>query len=530
MTLYSIQDTTLTGIADGLRKWYGETKTITVSGMRPVPLKVVSKTPNATGFDTRNGGHGNNQRLYDVVTIPGASIIKVKMAYQTENTVYDYVQVAAGNLTTMPSDATKYGNILLTTTELIFRGTDTITFYFHSDTSNDVYLGYYAECYGLDENGDLILSDEEEMQTWEEEVLNTFKPEEMGAAIGNYQYFSDEELTFSGDCSYLFAYDKWKSVLEKEQSRLRMSDVTGLAYLFSNSTYEDLSWLTINCDDSGIGARASYMFEKCRNLKKLPTFNNLKFYTNQSGNLFYECNNLTDTDGLVRFFSNSTFGPSSPQGSYWFYNCYSLRNIDAVMPCIKAAWEAYASNYYVNYTSMFQGCSSLDEINNIYINTHAASTSNRFSSMVHSCYRLKNLTFETNEDGTPLVWQAKGQTLDLSELGYYNYSNNKNNILNYSSGITEDKEVVLVDDYHALKNDPDWFAGHMKCSRYNHDSAVNTINSLPDTSAYLAANGGTNTIKFRGEAGSLTDGGAINTLTEEEIAVATAKGWTVTLV
>jgi hypothetical protein len=64
-------------------------------------------------------------------------------------------------------------------------------------------------------------------------------------------------------------------------------------------------------------------------------------------------------------------------------------------------------------------------------------------------------------------------------------------------------------------------------SRYNHDSAVNTINSLPDTSAYLATAGGTNTIKFKGNAGSKTDGGAINTLTAEEIAVATAKGWTV---
>ena len=53
---------------------------------------------------------------------------------------------------------------------------------------------------------------------------------------------------------------------------------------------------------------------------------------------------------------------------------------------------------------------------------------------------------------------------------------------------------------------------------------------MPDTSAYLAANGGTNTIKFKGESGSATDGGAINTLTAEEIAVATAKGWTVSLV
>ena len=61
-------------------------------------------------------------------------------------------------------------------------------------------------------------------------------------------------------------------------------------------------------------------------------------------------------------------------------------------------------------------------------------------------------------------------------------------------------------------------------SRYNHNSAVNTINSLPSCSA------GTSTIKFEGEAGSATDGGAINTLTAEEIAVATAKNWTVTFV
>ena len=57
-----------------------------------------------------------------------------------------------------------------------------------------------------------------------------------------------------------------------------------------------------------------------------------------------------------------------------------------------------------------------------------------------------------------------------------------------------------------------------------------TINCLPDTAAYLASAGGTNTIKFKGGAGSSTDGGAINTMTEEEIAVAAAKGWTVTFV
>lgn len=90
--------------------------------------------------------------------------------------------------------------------------------------------------------------------------------------------------------------------------------------------------------------------------------------------------------------------------------------------------------------------------------------------------------------------------------------------------------IYNEETYAALKNDPDAFCiantsnsstyADYSYSRYNHNSAVNTINSLPDTTS----SGGTNTIKFRGAAGAKTDGGAINTLTEAEIAVATAKG------
>ena len=62
---------------------------------------------------------------------------------------------------------------------------------------------------------------------------------------------------------------------------------------------------------------------------------------------------------------------------------------------------------------------------------------------------------------------------------------------------------------------------------YNRQSAIETINSLPDTSTA----GGGNTIKFKSGAGSaygtLYD---MSELTAEEIAVATAKGWTVSLV
>ena len=178
-----------------------------------------------------------------------------------------------------------------------------------------------------------------------------------------------------------------------------------------------------------------------------------------------------------------------------------------------------------------------------------------FDSTFHQCSRAKNITFEMNEDGTPKTANWKSQTIDLTSVGHsevsgeatlekiYDTVSSKCNILAYNSGITVDKLVYDDATYQALKDDPDWFSiqstsnsfSNLICknaeySRYNHDSAVATINSLPDTSAYLASAGGTNTIKFKGSAGGATDGGAINTLTEEEIAVATAKGWTVTLV
>ena len=102
-------------------------------------------------------------------------------------------------------------------------------------------------------------------------------------------------------------------------------------------------------------------------------------------------------------------------------------------------------------------------------------------------------------------------------------------ILDYNSGIIANKEVKDDTTYQLLKNDPDWFTCDVNYSRYNHDSAVRTINSLPDTSK-AGHTGYDNIIKFKGASGAKTDGGAISNLTSSEIAVATAKGWTVTLV
>ena len=265
----------------------------------------------------------------------------------------------------------------------------------------------------------------------------------------------------------------------------------------------------------------SGMFINCNYLVQIPKINNMK--PSKTFLLFNNCNQLRYLpNDIADWFDWSYITTSSGTNrSSMFEQCYSLRSIP--MDFLAPQYPSITYNY--SYLQRgFGSCYALDELVGLPIPYTANWTGNAFFSTFDDCHRLKRITFETNEDGTPKIMNWKSQTMDLSQLIGYNY------IIGYNSGITADKEVTDNATYQALKNDPDWFTTKIEYSRYNHDSAVETINSLPDTSAYLAANGGTNTIKFTGASGSATDGGAINTMTEEEIAVATAKGWTVTLV
>ena len=174
-----INDKHLTDIGNSLRKHLGETEThIEIIPSSDKVVKI-SKTDNATSFETYSGGYANSTSKYDTITIERAASIGVKMAYQTESTTYDYVQVASGSLTAMPSGTTKYGGGTRQTVELTFENTDTVTFYFKSDSSGNNFLGYYAEVYGYDSNGEFIY-DQTIITT---EMKREFLPSEMSSAI-----------------------------------------------------------------------------------------------------------------------------------------------------------------------------------------------------------------------------------------------------------------------------------------------------------------------------------------------------------
>ena len=332
---------------------------------------------------------------------------------------------------------------------------------------------------------------------------------------------TDEELTISGDCNYRFYGDDWTWFLEKYKDRLIFNNITNAANMFSGSPSIKSLDFDIIFDDSQSYIKVSDMFSTCDNLKNIRKIVNLK--GREMGSMFHGCLRLRY---LPQFENFSFIDYDYADLSDFFSYCRSLRSIPEEFLKKLSTSKVNQTFYSLGYGS-FAYCFSLDEIKGINIRSRNIN-SNLFSNTFDYCSRVKNIIFAKEDNGSPYTATWKNQYINLSI--YIGYLNGDYNLLPYNSGITLDKKVIDDTTYQALKNDPDWYTLKKEYSRYNHDSAVATINSLPDTSAYLAEKGGTNTIKFIGDAGSATDGGAINTLTEEEIAVATAKGWTITFV
>ena len=333
----------------------------------------------------------------------------------------------------------------------------------------------------------------------------------------------ESAFVISGNCNYKFYRTGWNWFIEQYVNRITTKDISSADCMFN----KNLNIEQINFDfnfKQGNTCSCNHMFESCYKLKEINgKFNNFK--PSNIGYFFSNCRNLRYLPNLENMDFSYHYTNNTSMTNL-FQNCYSLRSVPETL--LKKMYQPKNTGYYYSilYNTFFY-CYALDEVRGLNPQT-GTMTSNLFGSTFAYCSRLKNIIFATQEDGTPYSVNWKAQTMNL--IDYIGYASNKNTILNFNSGITADKQVTDDATYQALKDDPDWFTTNVAYSRYNHDSAVATINSLPDTSAYLASAGGTNTIKFRGESGSATDCGAINTLTEEEIAVATAKGWSVVYV
>lgn len=347
-----------------------------------------------------------------------------------------------------------------------------------------------------------------------------------GSSVDRYVP-TDEDLTIKE--GYLrFAGRGWTDFIEWYKDKITTKNLLGVQQMFYLSNLKSVPF-EINCTTDR-AMTCEGMFDGS-SFETLPVVNYCR--PNSLENMFNSCYYLKEVpDKFFDGFNWDTINSSTTSNifAYLYGDCRSLRQASLVPFANANPNTNYNRAYW--YSSLFSGTYVLDELIDLPIPYVSTWTKNSFGNdWLKNCYRLANLTFET-PNNQPVVVKWKNQVIDLSSgqhIGRLHYASDRSYITKYNTGITADKEVSDATSYEKLKNDPDWFSSNIYYSRYNHDSAVRTINSLPDASAYLAEVGGTNTIKFYGVSGRDTDGGAINTLTEEEIAVAITKGWTVSL-
>jgi len=327
------------------------------------------------------------------------------------------------------------------------------------------------------------------------------------------------DLTWENNINHIDDGGHWDWFIENYADKITTKDLTASDCAFSNS---DLAEIPIVFNFTG--ESLSYMALSMNNMFEYSSITTLpiikKFVAGQMGGFLSNAFYIREFPENYTVDNEWTFYNTHANYMSVFSKAYSLRHIDSNF--LRSITETSGS-YEFSLSQTFSECYSLDEISNLAVDGDTASFYNTF----YKCGRLKKFTFATDENGNAIQTYWKGTTLDLSSYVGYLPSNSTGYVLNYNSGITADKEVTNETTYQALKNDPDWFTTNINYSRYNHNSAVETINSLPIKSSSSGTN---NTIKFKGASGASTDGGAVNALTETEIAVATAKGWTVSFV
>lgn len=336
----------------------------------------------------------------------------------------------------------------------------------------------------------------------------------------------EEAFLLTGNCSYKFCSEGWNWFINLFGDKITTSKVSNMDRMFYNNNTITAIPFDINTVTGSVNGGS--MFYNCYNLEAIPELKT-KTVFNEFGSVFQGCRSIKEipqswADNVdCSYLYTQKYANA---GGMIINGCYKLKSIpDRLLSNLHPHPEATTYNYFP-YHSSIASCYSLEAVPNVTVS--GVFTSNAFSNWCSYCYRLKSITFNTNEDGTPLIANWKNQTIDLTK--YVGFCSNKADMYGYTDSTISDY-IANGTDLETYNNivatRPNWFTDYYGYAAYDKDSAIETINSLPDTKAALA-NGGTNTIKFKANQGG-GKGKNISNLTADEIAVAAAKGWTVTI-
>lgn len=351
---------------------------------------------------------------------------------------------------------------------------------------------------------------------------DTYTPAEMATAISSIETGGSggptaEDLTFTGDLTKFNYYGRMSKLIKKYGSQMSFNDVSYMdnAFQGNDTLNSDLSNWTINLSNR---ASLSWTFASTNSIKKFPKFagGSIK----KCENMFYQFEGENIPDDL---FNNTTFNLNSSDVGYgsMFRECYNLKKVPLWFSNMAFTRAIFSISHYATpYARCFEYCRGLNEITLPLVLSPVSLDSNAFTNAFKDVNRARKIVFAPSPESGNESCNWKRQVIDLTKnVGYVD-----------GGGIGDSsKKIYDATTYAALKNDPDAWTDNITYSFYNHDSALETLNSLPFT-GNSASQSSPNIIKFKGESGSATDGGAINTLTTAEIAQAANRCWSVSYV
>lgn len=405
----------------------------------------------------------------------------------------------------------------------------------------------------------------------------TYLPSEMATAIGNLSTGGIEFpsgtvslnaiANFFSDASADLMTNIWLPIFKNNKIEITTNGVTSVGGMFSNANLSRLSLSDLNYifpniyirDASSINGNSFLtsiiISSEMKNtvegqtalLKKIKKSTN----TSNNNNTVFLVSNLNMIP-LVTGFTIPKEWATEPSKRISIhdlvlrFNTTTMNNVFQDANYMLTIFPEVLQEIYNNTLSIapinFKYCYWLDKIDQLRM-VPSVSASNQYGNFLQSNYNLRKIVFY-NPNST-LTTNLKNQTITIptctgylyntlstedsrteesDRLNYYN--RNTHNLYYCIRGQHVDNIIVGPTTYAANKNNEYATAIFKDYSLYNHDSAVETINSLPDCT-YKENN--TMTLHFTApSAGSATDGGAISDLTAAEIAVATDKGWTVT--
>ena len=265
------------------------------------------------------------------------------------------------------------------------------------------------------------------------------------------------------------------------------SNVTNMSYMFHDCL--SLTSLNLSNFDTSSVIYMDYMFSGCNKLTSLDLSNFNTSSVTRMDYMFSYCSKLTSLDLSGWDTSKVT------DMSYMFGYCRGLTSLNL---------SGWGTSKVTNMSSMFSGCSSLTSLDVSNFNTSSVAS---MYSMFGSCSKLTSLDLSGWDTSKVTNMNSMFESCSsLTSLNLSGWNLSKVTYMDYMFG-WDTKLATITGPITGISTNID-----LKNSPLTHDSAMVFMNGLNTVT-------GTKTITFKST--------TYKTLTEAEIAAATAKGWTV---